>query len=119
MRRNKKKEPNFLVKILMGGVYAGMSKTILAPIERVKLLLQVQDANRKIAVDQRYNGIKDCFSRVLKEQGRAAFWRGNMANVIRFFPAQAITFACKDFYNQILNPVNPKTHPKMFFIGNC
>lgn len=36
----------------------------------------------------RYTGIVNCFTRVSAEQGVASFWRGNMANVIRYFPTQ-------------------------------
>ena len=113
------KKKNFLVDFMVAGVSAAVSKTVVAPIERVKLLLQVQDANKNIPVDQRYNGIGDCFSRVVKEQGVGSLWRGNMANVIRYFPTQALNFACKDFYKKTLNPYNAKTQPGMFFIGNC
>lgn len=42
-----------------------------------------------------------------------------MANVIRYFPTQALNFAFKDFYKTIFNPYNPKTEPGKFFIGNC
>ena len=111
-------EKNFLVDFLVGGISAAVSKTVVAPIERVKLLLQVQDANPNMAADQKYNGLGDCFSRVLKEQGFGAFWRGNLANVIRYFPTQALNFACKDKYKQIFNPYNPKTQPFQFFMGN-
>ena len=114
-----KKQKSFVTDFLIGGVSAAVSKTVVAPIERVKLLLQVQDANKNIPADQRYNGIGDCFARVHKEQGFGAFWRGNLANVIRYFPTQALNFACKDFYKKTLNPYNPKTEPGKFFIGNC
>jgi solute carrier family 25 (adenine nucleotide translocator) protein 4/5/6/31 len=113
-----KKTGNFLVDFMIGGVSAAVSKTVVAPIERVKLLLQVQDANKKIAADKRYNGIGDCFSRVIKEQGFASLWRGNLANVIRYFPTQALNFACKDFYKKTLCPYNPKKEPVKFFMGN-
>jgi solute carrier family 25 (adenine nucleotide translocator) protein 4/5/6/31 len=43
-----------------------------------------------------YNGIVDCFTRVFKEEGVLAFWRGNLSNVIRYFPTTAINFAVKD-----------------------
>jgi solute carrier family 25 (adenine nucleotide translocator) protein 4/5/6/31 len=56
-----KKTGNFMVDFFIGGVSAAVSKTLVAPIERVKLLLQVQDANKNIAADKRYNGIVDCF----------------------------------------------------------
>jgi len=103
-----KKQKNFIVDFLVGGISAAVSKTAVAPIERVKLLLQVQDANPNIPADQRYSGIGDCFSRVMKEQGLAAFWRGNLANVIRYFPTQALNFACKDTYKQWLCPYDAK-----------
>ena len=113
------KKKNFMLDFLIGGTSAAVSKTIVAPIERVKLLLQVQDANKNIAVENRYNGIGDCFSRVIKEQGFGALWRGNLANVVRYFPTQALNFACKDFYKKTLCPYNPKTDPGKFFLGNC
>jgi len=48
-----------------------------------------------------------------------AFWRGNLANVIRYFPTQALNFAFKDTYKKIFCPYDKKTQPGMFFIGNC
>ena len=38
----------------------------------------------------------DCFARVNSEQGFLSFWRGNVVNVIRYFPTQALNFAFKD-----------------------
>ena len=108
-----------MADFLIGGVSAAVSKTIVAPIERVKLLLQVQDASSTIKAEDRYNGIGDCFKRVINEQGFASLWRGNLANVVRYFPTQALNFAFKDFYKTIFNPYNPKTDPGKFFIGNC
>ena len=67
----------------------------------------------------KYKGIGDCFTRVYNEQGFASFWRGNMANVIRYFPTQALNFAFKDLYKKIFNPYNAKKEPVKFFIGNC
>merc|ERR1719154_917603 len=48
------------------------------PIERVKLLLQVQATSKQIAKADQYKGMVDCFVRIPKEQGFLAFWRGNM-----------------------------------------
>jgi len=79
----------------------------------------VQDASSTIKPEDRYNGIGDCFKRVINEQGFSSLWRGNMANVIRYFPTQALNFAFKDFYKTIFNPYNPKTDPGKFFVGNC
>ena len=113
-----KQKKSFMTDFLIGGVSAAVSKTAVAPIERVKLLLQVQDAQKTIRPEDRFNGIGDCFSRVYREQGFASFWRGNLANVVRYFPTQALNFAFKDTYKRIFNPYNPKTQPGMFFLGN-
>lgn len=109
---------NFFRDFMIGGVSAAVSKTAVAPIERVKLLLQVQDAQKHIAAEDRYKGIGDCFTRVYNEQGFKSFWRGNLANVIRYFPTQALNFAFKDTYKTIFCPYNPKNQPVMFFLGN-
>lgn len=109
----------FCLDLLTGGTAAAVSKTAVAPIERVKLLLQVQDAQKTIAVDKRYKGIIDCFARVSKEQGFWSLWRGNLANVIRYFPTQALNFAFKDTYKKLfLEGVDKKKHFWKFFAGN-
>jgi solute carrier family 25 (adenine nucleotide translocator) protein 4/5/6/31 len=89
-----------LEDFMLGGIAAAVSKTIAAPIERVKLLLQNQ--GEQAAITKQYTGIVDVFVRVPQEQGFASFWRGNMANVIRYFPTQALNFMFKDFYKQYL-----------------
>ena len=79
----------FMVDFLMGGVSAAVSKTAAAPIERVKLLIQNQDEMIKSGrLSEPYKGIGDCFARTMKDEGFVALWRGNTANVIRYFPTQ-------------------------------
>jgi solute carrier family 25 (adenine nucleotide translocator) protein 4/5/6/31 len=109
----------FLKDFAAGGVAAGISKTVVAPIERVKLLLQVQHASKQITKANQYKGIVDAFVRIPKEQGIVAFWRGNLANVIRYFPTQALNFAFKDKYKQIfLSGVDKKKQFWRYFAGN-
>ncbi|XP_071807407.1 ADP/ATP translocase 1-like [Asterias amurensis] len=110
---------SFLKDLMAGGTAAAISKTAVAPIERVKLLLQVQAASTQIAADKQYKGIVDCFSRVTKEQGFNSLWRGNLANVIRYFPTQALNFAFKDKYKQIfLSGVDKNKQFPRYFAGN-
>lgn len=57
--------------------------------------------------------------RIPKEQGFAAFWRGNLANVIRYFPTQALNFALKDKYKYIfLHGIDKNTQFGRYFLGN-
>lgn len=61
----------------------------------------------------------DCFTRIPKEQGFLAFWRGNMANVIRYFPTQALNFAFKDKYKMLfLDGVDKNKQFGRYFLGN-
>jgi len=87
----------FVENFLLSGIAAGISKTAAAPIERVKLLVQNQDEMIKQGrLDKPYNGVVDCTKRTLQSEGVAPFWRGNLANVLRYFPTQALNFAFKD-----------------------
>lgn len=108
----------FAKDFLAGGISAAVSKTAVAPIERVKLLLQVQHISKQISEEQRYKGMVDCFVRIPKEQGFSAYWRGNMANVIRYFPTQALNFAFKDKYKQIFLGGIDKNQFWAYFAGN-
>uniref|UniRef100_A0AAR2JWS7 ADP/ATP translocase n=1 Tax=Pygocentrus nattereri TaxID=42514 RepID=A0AAR2JWS7_PYGNA len=110
---------SFLKDFLAGGIAAAISKTAVAPIERVKLLLQVQHASKQITADMQYKGIIDCTMRIPKEQGFLSFWRGNLANVIRYFPTQALNFAFKDKYKKIfLGGVDKNKQFWRYFAGN-
>lgn len=86
-----KTSERFSTDFVMGGAAAIMAKSAAAPIERVKLLLQNQGEMIKRGQLRRpYMGVGDCFRRVLREDGLLSFWRGNQANVIRYFPTQVL-----------------------------
>jgi solute carrier family 25 (adenine nucleotide translocator) protein 4/5/6/31 len=108
----------FLLDFAIGGISGAVAKTLTAPIERVKLIIQTQDANPLIRSGQvkPYTGIANCFTRVRAEQGFLAFWRGNFTNVIRYFPTQAFNFAFKDSIKKVFPRYDPKTQFGMFFL---
>ncbi|KAI0504930.1 hypothetical protein KFK09_015887 [Dendrobium nobile] len=109
----------FLLDFLMGGVSAAVSKTAAAPIERVKLLIQNQDEMIKAGrLSEPYKGIGDCFARTMKDEGVVALWRGNTANVIRYFPTQALNFAFKDYFKKMFNFKKDKDGYWKWFAGN-
>jgi len=84
-------EKHFLMDFMLGGVSAAVSKTSAAPIERIKLLIQNQDEMIKQGrLSEPYKGVGDCFRRTIADEGVVALWRGNLANVIRYFPTQVI-----------------------------
>jgi len=92
-----KKKLGFFENFMLSGVAAGVSKTAAAPIERVKLLVQNQDEMIKQGrLSEPYKGVVDCVQKTLRTEGVIPFWRGNLANVLRYFPTQALNFAFKD-----------------------
>lgn len=92
-----KKKLGFFENFMLSGVAAGVSKTAAAPIERVKLLVQNQDEMIKQGrLAEPYKGVVDCVQKTLRTEGVIPFWRGNLANVLRYFPTQALNFAFKD-----------------------
>merc|ERR1712178_245871 len=110
----------FLLDFLAGGVSGAIAKTCTAPIERVKLIIQTQDANPRIISGEipRYTGILNCYTRVAAEQGVGAFWRGNFTNVLRYFPTQAFNFAFKDVIKNIFPKADKKKEFAKFFAIN-
>lgn len=107
---------HFLMDFVSGGISGVVAKTCAAPLERVKLLLQTQGTNERIT--KPYKGIADCYTRVYREEGLLAFWRGNGANIIRYFPTQALNFSIKDYIHRFVGTVDRNTHPYHFVFKN-
>jgi len=113
------KKLGFYEDFLLGGVSAGVSKTAAAPIERVKLLVQNQAEMLKTGrLATPYGGVVDCFRRTIAEEGFAALWRGNWANVLRYFPTQALNLAFKEQFKTLFNFRRDKDGYTKWFIGN-
>ena len=60
----------------------------------------------------RFTGIINCFTRVAKEQGVGALWRGNLANVIRYFREKSPT---PQKHPLLVSPRSPPPIPIYFF----
>jgi solute carrier family 25 (adenine nucleotide translocator) protein 4/5/6/31 len=108
---------DFANDLLLGGTSGVIAKTICAPLERVKIIMQTQSANAQIQGGAQYNGIADSFRRIAREQGMLSFWRGNLSNCLRYFPTQAMNFAFKERYQALF--VRPKEEVgfTLFFLG--
>merc|ERR1712100_789903 len=104
---------------MLGGVAAAISKTAAAPIERIKLMVRNQDEMIKAGrLATPYNGVMDCFRRTIADEGMTALWRGNTANVIRYFPTQALNFAFKDYFKRMFNKSKDRDGYAIWFVSN-
>lgn len=111
------KTSNFLFDFFFAGISAAIGKTATAPLERAKLLLQNQ--NSIDVIEKKYTGTFNCIKRLIKEEGFFSLWRGNTSNVIRYFPNQALNFAFKDTFKNMLPVYDSNKHFVKSLLANC
>jgi len=116
----KKNESSIFIKeFLMGGIAAAVSKTIVAPIELIKLRLQNMGAMLNAGtLTTPYTGIVNVAKRVTTEEGVKAFWKGNGTNVLRHFPTTALNFLFKDCFKRVFGRDKNRDGYWIWFLGN-
>lgn len=103
---------SFHKDLMAGAVMGGVVHTIVAPIERAKLLLQTQESNAAIVggSHRRFKGMVDVILRTLREEGLLSLWRGNGTGVLRYYPSVALNFSLKDLFRNMLRSENSYTN---------
>jgi len=81
--------------LVAGGVAGAVSRTCTAPLDRLKIFLQVHGGRKKLH-------ILDTFRYMLREGGVKGLWRGNGINVIKIAPESAIKFAAYDSLKRLV-----------------
>uniref|UniRef100_A0A9J8AZ33 Solute carrier family 25 member 13 n=1 Tax=Cyprinus carpio carpio TaxID=630221 RepID=A0A9J8AZ33_CYPCA len=100
-------------RLLLAGVLAGMpAASLVTPADVIKTRLQV--AAR--AGQTTYNGLIDCFWKILREEGPRAFWKGAEARVFRSSPQFGVTLVTYEllqrwFYIDFGGQKPPGTEP--------
>jgi len=80
-----------------GGVAGAVSRTVVSPLERLKILFQVQSAGREA-----YQlSVGKALAKMWKEEGWRGFMRGNGTNCIRIVPYSAVQFGSYNFYKRV------------------
>jgi solute carrier family 25 (adenine nucleotide translocator) protein 4/5/6/31 len=107
---------NPLISLAAGGISGAVSKTITAPLEKVKLAIQNQDSDPRVISGEmkRYSGMGDAFRRHITELGPQSLWRGNFANCVRYVPTAACNLAFKDNIKKLFPKYNKNTEFGMF-----
>jgi len=82
------------------GVGIAVTKSMLAPFERVKLHIQCQrEMLRYGKLKKEFpHSIFSCLRRIVAKEGVVALYRGNGANVIRYVPTQLLNFYFKTHF---------------------
>jgi solute carrier family 25 (adenine nucleotide translocator) protein 4/5/6/31 len=99
----------FAEDFILSGIAAVTSKTIAAPIERVKMVKQTEDEIVKRGqLKEPFKGIGHVFTWIMQNEGPIAFWRSNFTNCLRYFPTQALNFSFKGQIKRIEHFKNKK-----------
>lgn len=109
--------PNNLIYMLKsfaaGGVAGVCAKTTTAPVDRLKILLQVQNEHYK-----EYR-VMQGFGAIWKKEGILGYYKGNGAMVVRIFPYAAIQFMSYEQYKKLLRPYfSQTTHTSKLVAGS-
>jgi len=103
----KKKEGDSLKHLLAGGIAGAISRTCVSPLERLKILYQVQPLHAR----KKYVGIVNSLKIILKEEGMMGYFKGNGTNVIRIVPYSAVQFASYEWCAKFLRPETGELTP--------
>eukprot|EP01091_Cochliopodium_minus_P005865 TRINITY_DN15759_c0_g1_i1.p1 TRINITY_DN15759_c0_g1~~TRINITY_DN15759_c0_g1_i1.p1 ORF type:complete len:303 (-),score=66.20 TRINITY_DN15759_c0_g1_i1:4-912(-) len=88
---------------LTSGALSGIfTKTAVAPIERVKILFQIQGMRGVV----KYTSIGGTIMTIIKEEGVLQLWKGNGANVVRIIPVYALKFSLNDTFRDLVRRPN-------------
>jgi solute carrier family 25 phosphate transporter 23/24/25/41 len=91
---------------MAGGVAGAVSRTIVSPLERLKILLQIQSVGR----EEYKLSIWQALKKMKREEGWRGFMRGNGTNCIRIIPYSAVQFGSYNFYKKVSSTTRPRSH---------
>lgn len=89
------------MRLLAGAGSGAFTKTAVAPLERIKILFQVEGMSNE---PRRYTSILQSIRRVVAEEGVVGLYRGNLANVVRVVPTYGFKFAFNDWFKDLVAP---------------
>jgi len=110
-------KPEFLQKVLAGGLAGGLGIAIANPTELVKIRMQADK------VGTRYRGTLDAFQQIVKNEGVLGLWRGVSPNIQRAIIVNAAELATYDQAKETLvstghfSPTKASTHFVASFIA--
>ncbi|RQM05583.1 hypothetical protein DH86_00001601 [Scytalidium sp. 3C] len=79
-----------------GGVAGAVSRTVVSPLERLKILFQIQSVGR----EEYKLSVGKGLAKMWREEGWRGFMRGNGTNCIRIVPYSAVQFGSYNFYKK-------------------
>ncbi|XVE69278.1 hypothetical protein DITRI_Ditri09bG0138900 [Diplodiscus trichospermus] len=88
-------------QLLAGGVAGALSKTCTAPLARLTILFQVQGMHSDAATLRNASIWREA-SRIVREEGFRAFWKGNLVTIVHRLPYSSLNFYAYERYKKLL-----------------
>ncbi|MEW5313430.1 MAG: hypothetical protein WDW38_004999 [Sanguina aurantia] len=105
---------------LAGGTAGAVARSATAPLDRIKLLFQVQAVASSGTTPGAYTGVGQAATKILREEGFKAFWKGNGVNVVRVFPYASAQLSSNDLYKRLLADKDHELSvPRRLLAGAC
>jgi solute carrier family 25 protein 16 len=113
------RSPEYILKTLVaGGVAGSAAKTLIAPLDRVKILFQTNNA-QFIRYSGSLYGVVRATRVIWKEHGIQGLFQGHAATLLRIFPYAAIKFLAYEQYRALLMPTKADRNPwRQFWAGS-
>ncbi|KAI9206744.1 mitochondrial carrier domain-containing protein [Polychytrium aggregatum] len=101
---NRKSKDLTLTEFAIAGAFSAIPTTIVTtPMERIKVIMQTQDANPN---GTKYKGMVDAGVGVFREGGLKGLYRGTIATLARDIPGSAAYFVAYEAVYRALKPKN-------------
>ncbi|XP_019415329.1 PREDICTED: calcium-binding mitochondrial carrier protein SCaMC-2-like isoform X2 [Lupinus angustifolius] len=87
------KHGNAIKYFIAGGIAGAISRTATAPLDRLKVVLQVQTTNASVM---------PAIMKIRQQDGLLGFFRGNGLNIVKIAPESAIKFYAYEMLKKVL-----------------
>ncbi|KAH3900154.1 related to Mitochondrial carrier protein LEU5 [Saccharomycodes ludwigii] len=117
---NDKQSMDYIIRSgIAGGIAGSCAKTLIAPLDRIKILFQTGNPHYKQFAGS-MKGLIKAIRHIYKIDGLLGFYQGHSATLLRIFPYAAVKFITYEQFRNIFIPsVEYETHLRRLMSGSC
>ncbi|CAL0324716.1 unnamed protein product [Lupinus luteus] len=98
--------PKDAALFLAGAIAGAAAKTVTAPLDRIKLLMQTYGVRIGQESAKKTISLVEAITVIGKEEGIKGYWKGNLPQVIRVIPYSAVQLFAYEIYKKIFRGKN-------------